>query len=314
MGVVCRGPTVTGEIELRYAVLLSPQALARVHTALAGHGTVDVLLDVRELLVELASPRDECIVLDPALVTPVNAESIAANLAEFPRAVIAFSSVSTAALESSVIFAQRTPARFVFRGTPNERSALERALLLIPDSMLGRTLLSMIDENMTRLPVSLRDRIMAMLQNGDGPYTPNALAASSALSRRSLDRYLAEAGFVSSRRLIESARVISAYRTITTSRTPLVHIAAMLGYKSQRTLDAQLAILLDTTSSKLRTTPLSIADAAQCLAFRLTTRESPQVRKPARPRRISSDGVPSLKLVGSDSHTKRPRRTASGER
>ena len=274
---------------------------------------MDVLLGVRDLLSELASTREECIVLDPALISRANAELIAARLAEFPRAVVAFSSVSTAALESSVILAQRTQARFVFRGTPDERSALERALLVIPDSALGPALVSAMGQNLDRLPPTLRERVDAMFQSGDGPFSPDALAASCALARRSLDRYLADAGLVTSRRLIEGARVASAYRAITTSRTPLVQIAVMLGYKSQRTLDAQIALLLDTSSGKLRASPLPIEDAAQFLARRLTTRNAAKAHRPARPRRISSDGVPSLKLVG-DSHDSRASRTASGDR
>ena len=270
-------------------------------------------MDVRELLAELASPRDECLVLDPALITPANAERIAADLAEFPRAVVAFSSVSTVALESAVILAQRTAARFVFRGTPNERSALERALLLTPDSALGTALLSALESHLGNLPTGLRVRLTSMFRNGDGPSSPDALAAASALARRSLDRYLADAGLVSARRLIEAARITSAYRAITTSRTPLGHIAAMLGYKSRRTLDAQLTLLLDTTSSKLRTIPLSYSEAAERLALRVTARETQLQRESRHLQRVAND-VTSLKLVGGSPHTRPVRHAAFGDR
>ena len=137
---------------MRYVVLLSPQAIAHVHTALAGHGTVDVLLDARALLAELASPRDECLVVDPAMITPAVAETVAARLAESQRPFVAFSSVTGSALEVAVILAQRTAARFVFRGTPNERSALERALLVTPDSALGVSIIAKVSENLHKLP------------------------------------------------------------------------------------------------------------------------------------------------------------------
>ncbi len=301
---------------MRYAVLLSPQAVARVHTALSGHGTVDVLLDTRELLLELAGPRDECLVVDPALLTPALAEIVAARLLEFPRAFVAFSSVTTAALESAVILAQRSSARFVFRGTPDERSALERALLLAPDSTLGLALLSMLKENMNRLPSGVRTRVESMFRNGDGPATPTALAAASALARRSLDRYFADAGFVSARRVVEAARVTAAYRAITTSRTPLNHVASMLGYNSQRTLDAQLQVLLDTTCGKLRAEPLAVPEAARRLAARLTERNAPQTSRPRKanaqqpgPARSSA-----LVLLRGNSTNRLARRTATGER
>lgn len=302
---------------MRYAVLLSPHAVARVHTALSGHGTVDVLLDDRELLAELAVPRDECLVVDPALLTPALAEIVAARLQEFPRAFVAFSSVTTAALESAVILAQRSSARFVFRGTPNERSALERALLLAPDSTLGLAVLATLDANMSRLPSGVRTRVASMFRNGDGPASPTALAAASALARRSLDRYFADAGFVSARRVIEAARVTTAYRAITTSRTPLNHVASMLGYRSQRTLDAQLQLLLDTTCGRLRAEPLTVAEAARRLAMRLTQRATPRTSRSRRRDATQADPRRSgaaLVLLSGKSNSRAARKTATGER
>ena len=294
---------------MRYAVLLSPQAIARVHTALAGHGSVDVLLDARELLAELASARDECLVVDPAMITPAAAEIVAARLAESQRPFVAFSSVTGGALESSVILARRTAARFVFRGTPNERSALERALLVTPDSALGVSVVAILAENLQKLPQGVRGRVESMFRNGDGPASPRALAAATALARRSLDRCLAEAGFVSARRVIEAARVTAAYRSLTTSRTPLSHVALMLGYKSQRTLDSQLSLFLETTCGKLRASPIPCDEAARRLAVRLTQRDEPT----ARARRASADsgnrsseaapGRTSLTLIGGKSNT-----------
>lgn len=299
---------------LRYAVLLPPQALARVHTVLADHGTIDVLVDVRALLLELVSPRDDCLVLDPALITPEIAETLASNIAEFPRAIVAYSSVTTAALESSVALAQRTPARFVFRGTPNERSALEQALFLTPDLSLGAELLFLLQRNMDRLTPALRERLTSMLRNGDGPSTPDALAAASAISRRTLDRALADAGFVSARRVLECVRVTTAFRAITTSNTPLWHVAMMLGYKAQRPLDVQISAFLGMTCSKLRNNPPSCTDAAAHIALQLTARDKNHQGEPWHVPRTVGEGPRRLKLVGDDATTRNSRRNASGDK
>ncbi|MEO7041988.1 MAG: hypothetical protein ABI035_06995 [Gemmatimonadaceae bacterium] len=299
---------------MRYAVLLSPQAIARVHTVLAENGTIDVLLDTRALLAELVSPRDEGIILDPALLSPSTAETLASSIVEYPRALIAYSSVTTAALESAVILAQRTSARFVFRGTPNERSALEQALLLLPDINLGNELLTLLARNLELLPSGLSRRLTTMFRNGDGPITPDSLAAATAVARRSLDRNLSAAGFTSARRVIEAVRVASAFRAITTSRTPLGHIAMVLGYKSKRTLDTQLKLLLDTTSSKLRSEPLVSSEAARRLMIQLTTREAgKQPHSDQIPRNVSA-GKRTLKLVVEDNPNVDARRSASAEK
>lgn len=284
---------------------------------LAEHGIIDVLSDVRELLVELVSPRDDCIVLDPSLITSDVAETIAANVAKSPRAIVAYSSVTTEALESSVVLAQRTAARFVFRGTPNERSLLEQALFLPADSNLGSELIFLLQRNMSRLPLALQERLTSMFRTGDGPSTPDALAAASAISRRSLDRKFADAGFASARRVIEGVRVAAAFRAITTSSTPLAHITMLLGYRSQRTLETQLVMFFGNTGSKLRAHPPSCTDAASRLAFQLTARNT-NVAKAIGAQRVPrpvTDGVRTLKLVGNDDdNTKRPRRNASGDK
>ena len=278
---------------------------------LADNGTIDVLLDTRALLAELVSPRDEGIILDPALLSPSIAETLASSIVEYPRALIAYSSVTTAALESAVILAQRTSARFVFRGTPNERSALEQAVLLLPDINLGNELVVLLEHNLELLPPGLRRRLTAMFRNGDGPITPDSLAAATAVARRSLDRNLSAAGFTSARRVIEAVRVASAFRAITTSRTPLGHIAMVLGYKSKRTLDTQLKLLLDTTSSKLRTDPLPSSEAARRLMTQLTIREPAQHPQSNQVPRNVSAARRTLKLVVEDKPTEDARRSAS---
>jgi hypothetical protein len=93
--------------------------------------------DARRLLRAIASDDDDCLVIDPALITPAIAETIVATMAEFPRPVIAWSAIAPRALQSAVILAERTAqrttkytaqytqTRFIFRGVPAERSALE---------------------------------------------------------------------------------------------------------------------------------------------------------------------------------------------
>ena len=230
---------------------------------------------MRKLLAELASPLADCLVLDPALLTPSVAETVSAQLAEYPRDVIAFSSVTTAALESAVILAQRTSARFVFRGTPNERSALERALLLTPYAELHSMVLHQIGPQLNRLSPGIRDHVISMFRTGEGPYSPAALAAATSLARRSVDRSIAEAGFVSARRLVEAARITSGYRAIITTGVPLVKIAEMLGYTVKRTMDAQLIALIGIPSGELRTRPLDAADVARRIASNLTAHGAP---------------------------------------
>jgi hypothetical protein len=302
---------LTDGAELRYIVFLAPQAVGCVYSALSGYGMVDSMPNVRQLVAALALPDGDCLVLDPAQISADDAQLIAANLAQFPRPVVAFSSVSTAALASIAILAQRIPARFIFRGSANERSVLARAILLSPDTELCAALLSRIGGCLELLPAGIRERVIAMFRVGDGPHSPDALAADASLTRRSIDRYLADAGFVSARRLVEAAHITSAYRAVTRSLLPFNTIASLLDYKTPRTMDAQFTLLLDTTSGKLRARPIGVAEAADMLALRLTERKSS--RKSDVPRNSAEDVKPSLTLINGRSRPRHVRLRASGE-
>lgn len=258
---------------MKYIAFLAPQATGYMRAVLGENGSINAIPDTHVLLAELADRSSDCLVLDPAFITPDVANAIVAALARHPRPVVAFSSVSPAALASSIILAQLTSARFIFRGTTNERWELERAILLVPDAVFSTTLVSRLDTNLVLLPHGIRDRLVAMFRTGDGPDSPDALSAAVGFPRRSLDRHLAGAGFVSARAIVEAAHLASAYRVITRSRIPLTTIASLLGYKSHRTMDAQLTLLMDTTAGQLRDDRPDIADAAEVLARKLTDRE-----------------------------------------
>lgn len=297
---------------MKYATLLNSSALACVHAALGNHGSVLQLANVRKFLAELASPAADCLILDPALLTPSIAETISAQLAEFPRDVVAFSSVTTAALESAVILAQRTSARFVFRGTPNERSALERALLLSPYAELHSMVLNLIEPQLNRLSHGIREQVVSMFRTGEGPHSPAALAAATSLTRRSVDRNIDDAGFISARRLVEAARLTSGYRAIITTGVPLVKIAEMLGYRVKRTMDAQLTLLVGIPSGALRVRPLDCAEAARRIAANLTSHSAPPQNLRPPDSQMHAKTTP-LILIKRDNKRSGSRRTSTGD-
>jgi hypothetical protein len=257
---------------LRYVALLSPEVLGTVSAIVAEYGGgIDPVPDARRLLTAVASDDDDCLVVDPALITPAIAETIAATLAEFPRPVVALSAITRVALDSAVILAERTQARFIFRGVPAERSVLERALLLTPDMKLGAALLSGIDAQMAHLPSVVRDKLRDVLLTGDGAHSIDALAAATALTRRSIERYLTDAGFVSGTRLLDAARIVSGYTAVTRSRVSLESIARMLG-RTMQAMDAQFVSLLGVSCGGLRAEPMSVEEVTERIVRRLTER------------------------------------------
>lgn len=99
------------------------------------------------------------------------------------------------------------------------------------------------------------------------------LATQSGLTRRSSDRWLVRAGFKSGRLLIGASKLVAGYQAITASSVPLNQVAAMLGYKSQRTMDSQFGSLLGVRSSALRDCPLTVTAAAAIISVQLVIRD-----------------------------------------
>jgi len=268
---------------------LSPEVLGTVSGIVTGYGgTIDPMPDAGRLPRAIASDDDDCLVIDPALITPAIADTIVATMAEFPRPVIAWSAIAPRALQSAVILAQRTTqytqTRFIFRGVPAERSALERALLLTPDVKLLEVLLSGIEAQMARLSPVIRERLGDVLVTGNGAHsitpsltlslTPSldALAAMTALTRRSLERHLRGAGFVAGERLLDAARIVAGFRAVTRSRVPLESIARMLGC-TMRAMDEQFMAMVGVSCSGLRAEPMAVEEVARRIVRRLTERE-----------------------------------------
>ncbi|HEY8309069.1 MAG TPA: hypothetical protein VIG47_00870 [Gemmatimonadaceae bacterium] len=176
------------------------------------------------------------------------------------------------AMDSAVILAERTQARFIFRGVPAEHSLLERALLLTPDVKLSAALLSGIEAQMARLTSVIRDRLRDAFMTGDGAHSLDALAAMTAHTRRSLERHLADAGFVSGTRLLDVIRIVAGYTVITRSTVPLESIARMLGCTT-RAMDAQFVAMVGVTCSGLRAEPRAVEEVAGQIVRRLIERE-----------------------------------------
>jgi len=249
--------------------LLDTPALERVRAELGSSTSVAIVQSPAELIRQLLSFDAEAVVVDPSLMSVRDAEAIASYSTLRPRTLVAYTSLTSDAVQSSVILARCSSTRFVFRGTMDERVVLARALMVSPQSQLGVALVFRLGSHIDTLPRDIRECVLNMLHTGQCSFTSEALAMESGVGRRSLDRWLTRAGFASSRLLIATGRVAAGYHAITHSRVPLKRVAAMLGYATQRTMDSQVCSLLGKSSSRLRLDPIPISVAAELLTCRL---------------------------------------------
>lgn len=254
---------------MQFLTFVSLSALRRVVAAATPLGEVVAVASLAELEARMRSQAESCVIVDPALLSVADADAFAKVAVELPKAVIAYTSLTPSAMQSVVILALRTGPQFVYQGTPDERSALVRALLAVPGPEFGGALIIALSPRLAYLTPPLREVVVAMLRTGSGSLHAVGLASRSGVPRRTMDRSVVSAGFKSTRVLIAAAKIVRSYRAITTTRTSFKRIGAALGYASQRTLDQQCQLVLGQSSATLRRTPLPIHEAVAILVSRI---------------------------------------------
>ncbi len=254
---------------MHFLTFVSKTALPRVTATATPFGTVIPVSNLAELERQMRLHTETCVIVDPAHLSVAEAEAFSKTAAALFQPVVAFTSLTLGATQSAVVLALETHALFVYQGTPDERSALARALLATPEPEFGGALLTALSPRLRRLTPPLREVVVAMLRMGSGPLNSAGLASRSGIPRRTMDRCIVSAGFKSARLLIAAAKIVRSYRAITTTRTSFKRIAAALGYASQRTLDQQCILLLGASMVSLRQAPLSIPEAVDILVSRI---------------------------------------------
>lgn len=229
---------------MQFLALVTKAAFARVIASATPLGEVVGVTSLGELDARMRSAAESCVIVDPALLSVADADALSKAAVELQQPVVAYTSLTPGAMQSVVILALRASAQFVYQGTPDERSALVRALLAVPGPEFGGALIAALSPRLAHLTPSLREVVTAMLRTGAGSFSAVGLAARSGVPRRTMDRAIVTAGFKSTRVLIAAAKIVRSYRAITSTRTSFKRIAAALGYASQRTLDQQYVLLL----------------------------------------------------------------------
>lgn len=254
---------------MQFLTFVSKSALARVIATATPFGKVVAVASLAELEAYMRSLAESCVIVDPALLSVEEADSFSKAAVDLSKAVVAYTSLTPGAMQSAVILAARAGAQFVYQRTPDERSALARALVAVPGPEFGESLTAALSPQLACLTPPLREVVIAMLRTGSGSLNAVGLASRSGVARRTMDRSVVSAGFKSTRVLIAAAKIVRSYRAITSTRTSFKRIAAALGYASQRTLDQQCRHLLGQSSASLRQAPLPIPQAVDMLVSRI---------------------------------------------
>lgn len=181
--------------------------------------------------------------------------------------VILYTSLTPHAMAATARLARAARTEVVLRDH-NSTIHLRALLGTLSDLRVGSLLLRHLRVPLARMPRLLRRNSTDMFASGTPYESAEALADASAMTRRSLDRWVARCGLTSTRLLLAAARLSAGAGYLLDTEIPLAQVAALLGYGRARPLDKQCQALLGASANTARL-KLSAGDMARLIAEHL---------------------------------------------
>jgi len=157
--------------------------------------------------------------------------------------VIAYVSVSVAAMRAVQALGQLVPHELIIRGVDDSPDALAAAVHRVVAAGAAIRLMACVATSLRELPPNMSAAIEAMFHRPERVRSVSELVATAHTTRRSFDRWLARAGLAPARTLLACARANAAFHILTVGRLPRRRAAALVGYSSARSLARELHAL-----------------------------------------------------------------------
>jgi AraC-like DNA-binding protein len=234
------------------AAYLHPNLLAHLaiaagakHRILGSDSWESLSLKIRSEPIDLA-------VLDPMADGKVRSSAILSVLEEFPSVpVILYAQLSPETLQATVDLARAGVRHVVlFRYDDDEKRFLE-LIESQPGAALAQILLRHLEAPLEKVSGVLRRGVERMFGAPGHFDTLPDLARSSMVSKRTIYRQFAEAGFASPRKFLVAARLLRAYAYMMEPGNTLEMAGQKLGYEPN-SFRRQVRIFFNTTPQKIK--------------------------------------------------------------
>lgn len=229
---------------------------------------------------QIARDRDaDILVFEPT--DSMAAADLPALVASAPHVVlVAYTSVSSAAVRATLALGQHESACVIIRGVDDEAGRLRNTLAQAVESSLAARVLAAIAAPVARVPAPLAEALVRLLRHPRRFLGVDDLAQSASLNRRALDRWLARAGLASARTLLACARTAGAWRQLANRGATLAAVAESLGV-SERLLAHEIRRATGSGARRLsrHTSPHELADLLAgtiCTSLRARRRPTPR--------------------------------------
>ena len=169
--------------------------------------------------------------------------------------VVGYFAVSAASIRAAHTFAQLGPpdvSNVVIRGFDDGPDALSATLHRVISSSAASRLVRSAGNPFATLPPTVARAVVTLFHHPERMRSVSDLAAEARTTRRSLDRWLAQAGLASARTLLACARANAAFHLMTAGHVRAARAADMLGYASPRALAREMRALTGCAPSVIR--------------------------------------------------------------
>ena len=157
--------------------------------------------------------------------------------------IVGYMPVTAAGVKAAHLLARLGAAEVVVRGVDDSPDALAATIRRVVTEHGAALLVARCRELFVALPSGVAEALALVFHRPERTRSVADLARTASLTRRSLDRYLARAGFAPARTLLACARVNAVYHLIAAGRVGTSSAAALMGYPSARALAREFRAL-----------------------------------------------------------------------
>ena len=227
---------------------LSPQSLAHVQHAFPPPHCVRNAGTWGALVSDLHERRCDAAIVDPCAGGDHRAQGQLSALAHAMTLVpcipvIGYVSVTASAIRVVQTLVRSGAPEIVIRGVDDSFDALAGAVYRAVATSGWASVASAVEVPLQALPLPVAAAIQAAFTHPEQVRSVGDLAAAARMTRRSLDRWVARAGFCPARTVLSCARVNAAFHVLAGGNVRVAEAALLVGYASSRSLTRELSVI-----------------------------------------------------------------------
>ncbi len=197
-------------------------------------------------------PTIDVLVLDPSICPAEEFESIASLIRWKWNRVVLYADLSPRAMRDAFRLSRLGISELVIAGTADEIDQLSRACFVNGPLPVGHHVAAQLASRLLGLPGLLRTELGSLFVRPAPIPCVEHLAEGAGLTRRSLDRHLAQIGLRASGVVVSAAQLCSCYAHLRNRHVSERRISTMLGHSSIEPVRRQCELVLGRSLEQTR--------------------------------------------------------------